>query len=67
MTEKIFCKECGLLLYFGEIIEHRLYMCAIPSEKSVLEMYNNTCPKCKHTLDPDSVRVEVEEAPWMSR
>jgi hypothetical protein len=67
MTEKIFCKECGLLLYFGEIIEHRLYMCAIPSEKSVLEMYNNTCPKCKHTLDLNAVKVEIEEAPWRSR
>ena len=45
MTEKIYCGNCNMMLYFGEEIKRRLYMRAIPSEETVLGYYKNVCPK----------------------
>jgi hypothetical protein len=47
-----------MLLYFGEEIDRRLYMRAIPSEKIVLGYYNNTCPECGQKLTLKSVKIE---------
>jgi RNase P subunit RPR2 len=60
MSEKIHCKNCGMLLYFGEEIKRRLYMRAIPSEATVLGYYNNTCPRCGETLSEESVNIKIE-------
>lgn len=61
MTEKIICGNCGMLLYAGEEIKRRLYMRAIPSEESVLALYDNRCPKCGKKLSLESVQVEIKE------
>ena len=60
MTEKIFCRKCNMLLYFGEEIKRRLYMRAIPSEETVLSFYNNACPKCGNELSLKTVKIEVK-------
>lgn len=61
MSEKIYCDYCSMLLYFGEVIKRRLYMRAIPSEETVLDYYQNTCPRCGNKLSMDSVNIEIEE------
>ncbi len=61
MTEKIFCSKCSMLLYFGEEIKRRLYMRAIPSEDTVLDFYNNVCPRCGNELSLKTVKMEVKE------
>jgi len=61
MSEKIFCGKCGMLLYFGEEIKRRLYMRAIPSEETVLSLYNNTCPRCGNRLSLKTVKIEIKE------
>ena len=58
MTETIKCSNCDMLLYFGEEIDRRLYMRAIPSEKTVLDFYNNTCPQCGKKVSVDTVKIE---------
>lgn len=60
MSEKITCGTCGMLLYFGEEIRRRLYMCAIPSEAQVLSAYGNICPRCKSELAEETVKVEIK-------
>jgi RNase P subunit RPR2 len=60
MGEKIICKNCNMLLYFGEEIKRRLYMRAIPSENAVLGYYNNLCPRCGATLSKKTVNIEIE-------
>jgi len=57
MTETIRCGNCDMLLYFGEEIDRRLYMRAIPSEETVLGFYNNTCPHCSKPVSLDSVKI----------
>ena len=47
-----------MLLYFGEEIDRRLYMRAIPSEETVLGFYGNTCPKCGGKVSVDTVKIE---------
>jgi len=59
VSEKIACGSCGTLLYFGEEIKRRLYMCAIPSEEEVLAAYKNTCPKCGNALSMGTVKVDI--------
>ena len=61
MSEKIFCSECNLLLYFGEEIKRRLYMRAIPSEETVLDFYQNACPRCGNKLSLKTVKIEIKE------
>ncbi len=61
MTEQIFCGKCSMLLYFGEEIKRRLYMRAIPSEDTVLDFYNNVCPRCGNKLSLKTVKIEVKE------
>jgi len=60
LTEKIFCRKCDSLLYFGETISHRLYMRAIPSEEAFLKNYNNRCPRCGASLTLNTVRIELK-------
>lgn len=60
MTETIRCAGCDMLLYFGEEIKRRLYMRAIPSEKTVLGFYNNTCPRCGACLTLESVLITTK-------
>jgi len=57
MTEKINCGKCDMLLYFGEEIDRRLYMRAIPSEETVLGYYDNKCPRCGAELSLKTVAV----------
>ena len=60
MSEKIYCGNCNMMLYFGEEIKRRLYMRAIPSEDTVLGFYNNTCPRCGSKLSKDTVNIVIE-------
>lgn len=60
MTEKILCRNCEMLLYFGEELKRRLYMRAIPSEETVLGFYGDTCPRCGNALSLESVDVKIE-------
>lgn len=60
MSEKIYCGQCNMLLYFGEEIKRRLYMRAIPSEDAVLGSYNHQCPRCRGELSEDNVKVEIQ-------
>jgi ribosomal protein S27AE len=60
MTEKINCGRCGMLLYYGEEIKRRIYMRAIPSEKTVLGYYNNACPRCGAGLTLKTVDIKIE-------
>lgn len=60
MTQKINCGKCDMLLYFGEEISRRLYMRAIPSEKTVLGFYNNTCPRCGNKLTLKTVKIGIK-------
>jgi RNase P subunit RPR2 len=60
MTEKINCKKCQMLLYFGEEIDRRLYMRAIPSEETVLGYYKNACPRCGGKLSLKTVDISKE-------
>lgn len=60
MSEKINCRECGMLLYFGEEIKRRLYMRAIPSEETVLGYYDHACPRCSNALSESTVEVKIE-------
>ena len=60
MTEKIFCGKCNMLLYYGEEINRRLYMRAIPSEETVLGFYNNACPRCGNELSLNTVKIETK-------
>ena len=60
MTEKINCAKCDMLLYFGEEIDRRLYMRAIPSEETVLGFYNDTCPRCGSKLTLKTVNISKE-------
>lgn len=60
MSEKIYCKNCNMLLYFGEEIKRRLYMRAIPSETTVLGYYKNVCPRCGASLSKKTVNILIE-------
>ena len=60
MSEKISCDKCENLLYFGEEISRRLYMRAVPDEKTVLGLYNDVCPRCGNKLSIDKVKIEIK-------
>jgi hypothetical protein len=60
MSEKINCGSCGMLLYFGEEINRRLYMRAIPDENAVFAMYGAKCPRCGAGLSTDSVKIQIK-------
>jgi hypothetical protein len=49
-----------MLLYFGEEIKRRLYMRAIPSEKTVLGYYHDKCPRCGARLTLKTVHIKIE-------
>jgi hypothetical protein len=59
MSEQIRCRQCNMLLYFGEEIKRRLYMRAIPSEETVLGYYDNVCPRCGSELSLATVEVQL--------
>ena len=58
MSEKTHCRKCHLPLYFGEEIDRRLYMRAIPSEDTVLGFYHHKCPRCGAALTVKTVTIE---------
>jgi hypothetical protein len=60
MSEKIYCGNCKMLLYFGEVIKRRLYMRAIPSEETVLGFYKEVCPRCGKKLSLQTVDIKIE-------
>ena len=60
MTETIRCKDCDMLLYFGEEIKRRLCMRAIPCEEAVLGYYDHVCPRCGAKLSLESVQITTE-------
>ena len=60
MTEKITCRTCGMLLYFGEEISRRLYMRAPPDEGAVYTSYGGVCPRCGNALADDSVEITIK-------
>ncbi len=60
MTEKILCRNCEMLLYFGEELKRRLYLRAIPSEETVLGFYGDACPRCGNALSMETVDVLIE-------
>ncbi|MEM2897247.1 MAG: hypothetical protein QW265_04960 [Candidatus Bathyarchaeia archaeon] len=54
MPQKIFCKNCGTVLYSGEEIE---------SPMEIIQQYNSSCPTCKKKLnfDPASIKILSSE------
>ena len=67
MSEQIHCKKCAMLLYFGEEIDRRLYMRAIPSEDTVLGFYGYKCPRCGAALSKKTVTIEKGDTRHGSR
>ncbi len=60
MTESIYCGKCKMLLYFGEEINRRLFMRAIPNEETVLGYYKNKCPRCGADLHLNTVDIKTK-------
>ena len=58
MTEKIICKKCGFLLYWGEAIKERLFFRL--SEEIVLHRYGDKCPTCGSPLSKEDVDIIIE-------
>jgi len=54
MPQKIFCVECGSVLYHGLELE-------TPTE--IIQRHNGTCPQCKRKLDfvTEKVRIAPNE------
>jgi len=50
MPQKIFCVECGSILYHGLELE-------TPNE--VIQRHNGTCPQCKRKLDFETEKVRI--------
>jgi len=49
-----------MLLYYGEEINRRLFMRAIPNEETVLGLYKNKCPRCGNDLQLNSVEIKTK-------
>jgi len=54
LPQKIFCKNCGTILYSGEELE---------SPINIIQKYNSLCPNCKKKLnfDPSNIRIHSIE------
>jgi RNase P subunit RPR2 len=50
MPQKIFCVECGSILYHGLELE-------TPME--IIQRHNGTCPQCKRKLDFETEKVKI--------
>jgi len=50
MPQKIFCADCGSVLYNGMELE-------TPSE--IIQRHNGLCPQCKKKLDFVTERVKI--------
>ncbi|MEM1659759.1 MAG: hypothetical protein QXR17_01225 [Candidatus Bathyarchaeia archaeon] len=53
MPQRVFCHECGHLLYEGEELK-------LPDE--ILQQYNGKCPKCSRKLSYIPIKVDIEPA-----
>lgn len=50
MPQKIFCNECGSILYHGLELE-------IPLE--IIQRHNGVCPQCKRKLDFETEKLKI--------
>jgi hypothetical protein len=50
MPQKVFCHECGSILYHGLELE-------TPTE--IIQRHNGVCPQCKRKLDFETERVKI--------
>jgi hypothetical protein len=50
MPQKIFCQECGSVLYNGFELE-------TPTE--IIQRHNGICPQCKRRLDFETEKVKI--------
>jgi RNase P subunit RPR2 len=50
MPQKVFCQECGSILYHGLELE-------TPME--IIQRHNGTCPQCKKKLDFETEKVKI--------
>ncbi|HXZ89494.1 MAG TPA: hypothetical protein VEG61_00400 [Candidatus Dormibacteraeota bacterium] len=50
MPQKVFCRECGSVLYHGLELE-------TPTE--IVQRHNGTCPQCKRKLDFETEKVKI--------
>ncbi|MEM3507619.1 MAG: hypothetical protein QXT31_08235 [Candidatus Bathyarchaeia archaeon] len=50
MPQKIFCKDCGTILYSGEEVE---------SPISIIQKYNSLCPNCKKKLNFNPMDIKI--------
>ena len=58
MPQKIFCVECGSILYNGLELE-------TPNE--IIQRHNGTCPQCKRKLDFETENVRIAPNEEISR
>jgi DNA-directed RNA polymerase subunit M/transcription elongation factor TFIIS len=50
MPQKIFCSECGSILYHGLELE-------TPNE--IIQRHNGICPQCKKKLEFETEKVKI--------
>lgn len=50
LPQKIFCTECGSILYDGLELE-------TPTE--IIQRHNGLCPQCKRKLEFDTEKVKI--------
>lgn len=50
MPQKVFCQECGSILYHGLELE-------TPME--IIQRHNGICPQCKRKLDFETEKVKI--------
>ena len=54
MPQKILCKECGEVLYVGDLLK---------SPRDIIKQFDGKCPVCNKELvfDPEAVRVKTAD------
>jgi DNA-directed RNA polymerase subunit M/transcription elongation factor TFIIS len=50
MPQKIFCNECGSILYHGLELETPL---------EIIQRHNGVCPQCKRKLDFETEKLKI--------
>jgi RNase P subunit RPR2 len=58
LPQKIFCTECGSILYNGLELE-------TPTE--IIQRHNGICPQCKKKLEFDTERVKIAPSEAQAR
>jgi len=58
MPQKVFCQECGSILYHGLELE-------TPME--IIQRHNGTCPSCRRKLDFETEKVKIVPNEEISR